>query len=196
MIISIIINYVCGVLIGYSDSIIKKVYLGFGISLNLTILFIFKYLDFSIALVNHITHSNLKQFGILLPIGISFFTFQGISYLIDIYRKKVIPQKNFIKIGLYISLFPQLIAGPIVRYSTISQEIDSRTTTLDDFTEGITRFVFGLSKKVLLANRLAEIVDAIFKIPAEQNHEEQSRLKIFSVCLSLGKKLHNRRQKP
>ena len=166
---SIVVNYVGGVIIGKNKGFGKKIALVISLVLNLSLLFVFKYLDFAISILNMLPHLNMKKYGILLPIGISFFTFQGMSYLIDVYREDVPYQKSLLKLGLYISLFPQLIAGPIVRYSSIQKEIDDRHTSLNDFSEGMTRFIFGLAKKVLLANRLAEVVDEIFKIPAAQN---------------------------
>ena len=130
---------------------------------NLSLLFIFKYLNFtSQTLVALGLNINLPT--IILPIGISFFTFQSISYVIDVYRRKGKAQRNPINVGLYISLFPQLIAGPIVRYETIAKEIGDRNITKNGFTIGIERFIIGLSKKILLANNMAIIADHIFTI--------------------------------
>jgi alginate O-acetyltransferase complex protein AlgI len=108
----------------------------------------------------------VKILNVALPVGISFFTFQGLSYVIDVYRGDAQVQKNPLSVALYISLFPQLVAGPIVRYTTVAEEIDSRRESLDEFAAGLTRFCFGLGKKVLLANAMAEIADDIFALPA------------------------------
>lgn len=130
---------------------------------NLSILFVFKYLNFTCNILTSFGFYNSIP-TIILPIGISFFTFQAISYVIDVYRKKGEVQKNPLNVALYICLFPQLIAGPIVRYETISKEIKSRHITKNDFTNGVERFIIGLSKKMLLANNMAIIADHIFNI--------------------------------
>ena len=120
-------------------------------------------MDFIIENVNHIGF-NFPLKNILLPIGISFFTFQSLSYIIDVYRQNVNVQKNLIYLGLYISFFPQLIAGPIVRYQTISDEISKRKESFDDFSEGIKRVIVGLAKKVIIANNMALVADSAFAI--------------------------------
>lgn len=122
---------------------------------NIGMLGVFKYTDFVIANINSIFGSSIPASNIALPLGISFYTFQILSYVIDVYWDNIPVQKNFSKLLLYISLFPQLIAGPIVRYSTIREEIDTRTTNITDLSEGLTRLIVGLSKKVIIANNLA-----------------------------------------
>lgn len=129
---------------------------------NITLLVIFKYTDFIITTVNQITHGNIALTGIILPAGISFYTFQGMSYIIDIYRNTCACCKKPLDTALYISLFPQLVAGPIVKYNEIYHQINHRHTTISDFSYGIIRFIIGLSKKVLIANVLGETADAIF----------------------------------
>lgn len=129
---------------------------------NLSILFVFKYLDFSIENFNVLFGTKFQLSGLLLPIGISFFTFQAMSYVIDVYRGEVAVQKNPFYLGLYISFFPQLIAGPIVRYRTIEKEICNRTESIEGFSEGLERFIIGLSKKIIIANNMAIIADAAF----------------------------------
>lgn len=114
-------------------------------------------------------HSEISLKNIVLPIGISFFTFQGISYVVDVYRRDVPAQRNPFKVALYISLFPQLIAGPIVRYNDIILEVDNRQNTLDDFSSGIERFIIGLGKKAILANTMASLADAIWNNGAMNN---------------------------
>ncbi len=165
MILSILLNYVIGVLIDKSKDNARFI-LSVGVFFNLGILFFFKYFNFFFNNINHLldlTGANkLSLDKIHLPIGISFFTFQGISYIVDVYRKHAKAQYNPLKIGLYISLFPQLIAGPIVRYTTIMDQIDERKTTLSQLSEGIKRFIIGFAKKVIIANGVAQIADAIF----------------------------------
>lgn len=131
------------------------------VAVNLGLLSVFKYLDFFIGNLNMLG-ANLPLAHIALPIGISFFTFQAMSYVIDVYRGTVAANYRPQDIGLYISFFPQLIAGPIVRYKTIEEEIHKRKTTLDDVGEGFRRFVLGLGKKVILANNMALVADAAF----------------------------------
>ncbi len=165
---SICVNYFCGLCIFRGEKPSGRI-LFLGISLNLALLAFFKYANFFADNLNYllsVAHLPEIQLNpVHLPIGISFFTFQAISYIVDIYRKDVEPQKNFINLGLYISLFPQLIAGPIVRYHDIAQEIVERKFRLATCAYGVRRFIFGLSKKVLLANPLAEIADKIFNLP-------------------------------
>jgi alginate O-acetyltransferase complex protein AlgI len=129
---------------------------------NIGMLGVFKYTDFMIGNINGIFGTSIPMLKIALPLGISFYTFQIMSYMIDVYWEKVPVQKSFHKLLLYISLFPQLVAGPIVRYQTIAEEIDNRKTTLNDAFEGGMRLIVGLSKKVLLANNLNLIVTKCF----------------------------------
>lgn len=168
ILLSIVINYSCAMLIDDLNKLRKPVLIA-GIIADLLILFYFKYFDFVVGSINTITGSSFALKDIILPIGISFFTFQGMSYVIDVYRKDVPVQKNIIKVGLYIVLFPQLIAGPIVRYTDISNEIDERKETIADFCYGIERFIIGLSKKAIIANTLASMVDAIWNNGATEN---------------------------
>lgn len=128
---------------------------------NLGILGFFKYADFSIGTWNSLTGSGVKLLSVALPVGISFYTFQTMSYTIDVYRKQVKCQKNFIDFAMYVCLFPQLIAGPIVRYSHISEEIRERKTNLSLVAEGLQRFSVGLGKKVLLANQIGALYEEI-----------------------------------
>ena len=131
------------------------------VTANLGILFVFKYLTFTLGILNSLgAHFVIP--GIELPIGISFFTFQALSYVLDVHRDRGQVQKSPLKVGLYISFFPQLIAGPIVKYETVADQIDHRKETWDDFSAGCTRFIVGLGKKVLLANQLALVADRAF----------------------------------
>ncbi len=159
MIFSIIINYFLGLKISSTSN--AKFYLIVGYIYNFFILFIFKYLTFFLNNLNLVFNKNINM-NIVLPIGISFFTFQMLSYVIDVYRNPKIVQKNIFNVGLYVSLFPQLIAGPIVRYETIAKDINERKENIKDFSSGVYRFVFGLGKKVLIANYVGLIADNIF----------------------------------
>lgn len=132
------------------------------VAVNLAVLFIFKYLMFALHTVNAFFGASLSVPAIALPIGISFFTFQAMSYVFDVCRGRGEVQKNPLNVGLYVALFPQLIAGPIVRYETVAHEIKYRKETMDDFCSGVCRFVIGLCKKVLLSNNLALCADAAF----------------------------------
>lgn len=161
MLISILANYIFGILIQKSVPL-QKLLLILSIIFNISILFIFKYLNFSVSILNQFTHSNIKVPQISLPVGISFFTFQIMSYVIDVYKKDIKAQTNIVKLALYISFFPQLIAGPIVRYIDIEKQINDRDSTLDGVYEGIRRFVIGFSKKILIADQLSYLVDPVF----------------------------------
>lgn len=167
---SIIINYIFALLIEKSivenNKLKKKIYLALCIIINLSILAYFKYTDFAISIINSISKKEVIQLkNIILPIGISFYTFQALSYVIDVYREHNKAQKNIINLALYISFFPQLIAGPIVKYHDIDTQITERTENLENISYGIKRFIYGLSKKVILANMFALSCDEILKQP-------------------------------
>lgn len=172
MILSIVVNWLTGLIISktHQCKTISKLLIIFNIVFNIGLLFIFKYLAFTGNIINKVFQLNLSIPTILLPIGISFFTFQAISYVVDVYRHNGQVQTNILYVGLYISFFPQLIAGPIVRYETISNEIKNRNETLDDFLNGFARFIVGLSKKVLLANSFAIVADQSFNAVADRNN--------------------------
>ena len=138
----------------------SKLFLTASVALSLALLAYCKYADFFLSSVNAVTGLSFKLLHVTLPIGISFYTFQILSYVVDVYRGSVPAQKSFLKLGTYIAMFPQLIAGPIVRYAEIAPQLDSRQTTLEDVSSGACRFVIGLSKKVLLANVLYELITA------------------------------------
>ncbi len=163
MIASIVIGYFSGLLIeAFSEKKLSKVVVGFSVLVNLGFLGYFKYADFFIENFNAVTGLSVSLLRIALPIGISFYTFQILSYTIDVYRKDVPAQKNIINLATYITMFPQLIAGPIVRYSDIAKQLNERTLSFENFSKGIRRFVLGLAKKILIANSLGELCD-IFK---------------------------------
>ena len=161
MLFVIVINYVFGLLIDkYRKN--KKILIILCIVANLLMLGYFKYYDFFVSTVNGILNREVFSLkGIVLPIGISFYIFQTLSYVIDLYREDIKVQKNIINLALYTSFFPQLIAGPIVKYHDIENQINSRTITYEKTAYGIKRFIYGLSKKVILSNTFAEVVDNI-----------------------------------
>ena len=164
MMFSIFINYIFGLMVDKYREFkkIAKIFITLMVIFNICIFFIFKYLNFTIKNLNNLFGSGIPQTNILLPIGISFFTFQAMSYVFDVYQNNGKVQKNPLNVALYVMLFPQLIAGPIVRYETVSIAINSRKETLDDFCEGVKRFIMGLGKKVILSNSLAIIADKAF----------------------------------
>lgn len=171
MIASILANYVLGLLIwkfSKQGIILRVLFLIMTLCVNLGILFYYKYFDFAVTILNGIFGTSIPLRHIALPIGISFFTFQGMSYALDVFMEKTDVQKNPLNVALYIALFPQLIAGPIVRYSDVNMEIEERHENLDDFTSGVQRFAVGLAKKVILSNSFAMLADEAFNInPSE-----------------------------
>ena len=134
----------------------------FALIFNLGLLFYFKYTNFFVNIIESIAHANFGLREVVLPIGISFFTFQAMSYVIDVYREKVACQKNFLLLALYISLFPQLIAGPIVKYQDIENQLHNRQESVDNFVVGIKRFLYGLAKKVIIANTCGQVAEVVF----------------------------------
>jgi alginate O-acetyltransferase complex protein AlgI len=166
---SIVMNYFMGLLVGKNPGTKRsKNMLIIGVSLNLLLLVIFKYANFIIENLNFwldfLKIPPIENDSIILPVGISFYTFQSLSYLVDIYRKETPMQKNILRLGLYISLFPQLIAGPIVRYIDIAAQLEKREVSIEKFSYGVQRFITGLAKKVLLANSFGYVADNIFTI--------------------------------
>ena len=160
MIASIILGYIFGLLIEKTrGSVMSKVFLALSVGSSLVTLGIFKYTDFFISSFNSVSGLAVPLTGIALPIGISFYTFQILSYTVDVYRGDVAAQKNPISLAAYVSMFPQLIAGPIVRYSDIEKQLVSRTHNFELVAQGIRRFVLGLGKKILIANALGELCD-------------------------------------
>lgn len=165
---SILINYVLGRIIAhYSQSRIKaKITLICGIIINLGILGFFKYSDFFLSNVNAMTgKETFSLLDIALPIGISFYTFQALSYIIDLYQGKIDVQKNPASLALYISFFPQLIAGPIVKYKDVETQLKHRSSSIEKTAQGIRRFIYGLGKKVIIANTAARVADTIYALP-------------------------------
>ena len=165
MLFSTVVDYINGGLTGYfvnrDKKSIAKIFVILSAVINLMLLGFFKYADFAISVWNSVTGMNVVSPNLALPIGISFYTFQTMSYTIDIYRKNALPEKNIINFGAYISMFPQLIAGPIVKYKDISVQLRERKTSIEKVSYGVIRFVTGLGKKVLLANQAGEIFSNI-----------------------------------
>ncbi len=165
MLAEILLNYISGLLCGSKHRLTKNFGLLFGLISGLGMLTYFKYFGFFTEIINSFVPS-VAVLEITLPIGISFYTFQGLSYVIDVYRGNTDVQKNPFRLALYISLFPQLIAGPIVRYADIAAEIGDRDENLSDFYSGCLRFMTGFGKKMILANSAAEIADSVFAVPS------------------------------
>lgn len=163
MLLSILVNWRVGLILDRTVNY-KKAVLTIDIIFNLFILGYFKYSNFLLSWINRVFSLTIDYKEISLPIGISFFTFQILSYIIDLYRGKYKAQKNILDLALYISFFPQLIAGPIVKYKDINEQLRNRKTTLEKTGEGVRRFSYGLAKKVLVANVVAKSVDSIFSL--------------------------------
>ena len=187
---SIISNYFIGQFIQNSKSPINsKRYLTLGIIINLSILIYYKYANFFIDNYNtvapHFGYNTVLIDKILLPLGISFYTFHGISYIIDVYRKDAIAQKNPFDLALYFSFFPQLIAGPIVRYKDIHLQLTNRNIDVSLFAEGIKRFIIGLAKKVLVANLIGRVPEQIFALPENELNAYWSWLAIVAATVQV-----------
>ena len=163
LLVSVLLNYLCGLL---AAGRYPRLGVGIAVAGGIGMLAVYKYADFAIGTVNSLFGLSLPLTGIALPIGISFFTFQGLSYVIDVYRDRTLVSRSFFKVLLYISYFPQLIAGPIVKYHDIEKEIDARHTTPQETALGIRRFICGLAKKLLLSNAMGQMADTVFALPA------------------------------
>ncbi len=163
MLVSITLSYIFGLLTDrFKGTPRAKLFTVISVAISLSFLVFYKYADFFIVNTNHFLQTGIPLLKVALPIGISFYTFQILSYNIDVYRGEVPVQKSLLKLATYISLFPQLIAGPIVRYQTVARELTERAHSLEDFSAGAARFVRGLAKKVLLANVLGELCDKFY----------------------------------
>ena len=169
MLASIILNWLWGIGIGRSKTVLcKRIFLILSCITCLGMLGWFKYADFAIENVNALLGTSVPLLKLVLPIGISFYSFQILSYTIDVYRGRAAVQYDIIDFGCYVVLFPQLIAGPIVRYVDVERELKSRSTTMEDFRLGLRRFLFGLGKKILIANQLGEFLE-IFRASGEKS---------------------------
>lgn len=163
MIFSIFINWFAGLMLSKTKQH-KKTILVLAIVVNLALIGFFKYAGMIVLTVNQLTGASFPMPEIALPIGISFFTFQALSYVVDVYRKECETQKNILKVALYVSFFPQLIAGPIVKYKDIEEQIDTRTVSACQVAQGIRRFSYGFAKKILISNILASVADTIYAL--------------------------------
>ena len=167
MVFTIGLFYGCGLAIGSAKTkVFKKLWLSLSVAISLALLGLFKYADFFIGSINAATGLSLPLLRLALPVGISFYTFQCLSYTIDVYRGNVESQKNPISFGAYVALFPQLIAGPIVRYVDVARELNSRRHSMDDVALGLRRFILGLAKKIIIADNLAYLL-TLFRGSAE-----------------------------
>lgn len=162
-----------------------KFFVILAVIINLSLLGFFKYTDFVIDLVNKVAGGSLTPLSLALPIGISFYTFQTMSYTIDIYRGTATVQKNIISFGTYVTLFPQLIAGPIVQYNQVDKQLKNRQETVDEFAYGIQRFVIGLGKKVLLANNIGLLWDNINAMNIENVPVATAWIGIFAFAFQI-----------
>ncbi len=161
MLLTILINYFAAIGIE-KFNLHKKIIVVLTITANLGMLIYFKYFNFLIDITNNLFHSHIGLLDIVMPIGISFYTFQALSYVIDVYKGECSAQKDIYKLALFICLFPQLIAGPIIKYHDIAEQIDSREVSFEKVNLGVKRFIIGLSKKTLIANTMALVADKIF----------------------------------
>ena len=164
LILSVVVNYLAGRLIEKGRGRYDKAVLIAAVVFDLSMLFFFKYINFFIDNINSITQMDISNIRLVLPLGISFYTFQIMSYVIDLYRGKVSCEKSIIRLGAYLCMFPQLIAGPIVVYSEVSRELSDRKISLADIEEGLKLFVIGLSAKVLVANNAGKLWDELITI--------------------------------
>lgn len=180
---SILINYFFAQLIEVSKR--SRGYLILGILVNLSLIIYFKYSYFLLSSLNSFIELNLKVKEVHLPLGISFFTFQGISYLVDVYRKDIFADRSFLRFSFYISFFPQLIAGPIVRYTEVFHSLNKLNSSLDDKIEGITTFIWGLAKKVVIANTLGLYADEVLNSPTYEFGSGVAWLAIFSYSFQI-----------
>lgn len=167
LVLSIAINFLFGLLI---ESFRSKFTLVFGVAFNLLLLGYLKYYNFLLENINSTFGVEISFDNILLPIGVSFFTFQGIAYLVDVYRKDCKASRSVVDFGCYISMFPQLVAGPIVRYSEIMKSLKCRNTTLDRVYLGLQRFVIGLAKKTIIADKMGAVADYVYSLPVESTN--------------------------
>ena len=184
MLFSCVVDYINALIIDkYRNTYKAKLALIFSIIINLSLLAFFKYSDFFISIVNSLTNYNIPLLNITLPIGISFYTFQTMSYTIDVYRNEAPIQKNIFSLSTFVTLFPQLVAGPIVRYSDVSYDLNHRIHNFDKFYNGVYRFIIGLCKKVILANNLGVIWYSIKATPYDTLSLATSWLGI--ICFTL-----------
>ena len=182
---TILVNYIMGLLIDkLRNTVWSKGFLWVSVIVSLGSLGFFKYSDFFISNINSLFNAEIDLLGLALPIGISFYTFQILSYTIDVYRGEAKVQKSFLRLATYVSLFPQLIAGPIVRYTTVEEDLTERKHTFEGFSTGVTRFIIGLSKKVLIADTLGTLSRTL------RASDEQSVVMYWVLAVALSLQLY------
>ena len=184
MLTTILINYAGAMLIDRHRSR-GKLILALSVVADLSFLFYFKYFNFVLTNVNSLFHAGFEPLNVVMPIGISFYTFQAMSYLVDVYRGETPVQKSVYKLALYVSLFPQLIAGPIVKYRDVADQIDGREESFDKVAYGAKRFTVGLAKKMLIANTLGAVADKIFEQPINQFSVSTAWIGAFAYAFQL-----------
>ena len=172
-------------MVGATSGMQKKAALVAAVCVNLGLLGVFKYANMAVATLNTLAGTAFALPNIALPLGISFYTFQALSYVIDVYRGDVEAQRNYARILLYISFFPQLIAGPIVKYHDIEQQMANRHATVGDVAQGLRRFCVGLAKKVLVANTMASAADALFSAPEVTTCAPAAWLAAFAYLMQI-----------
>ncbi len=187
LVLSTVLNYFIGIAVEKAEQNpkIQKATLAAGVIVNLAVLVVFKYTDFLISMINTVLPHDIPLTRITLPIGISFFTFQTMSYIIDVYRKNAKAQKKYIDFGTYVALFPQLIAGPIVRYNSIDEQLSRRRETIEGFTAGVKCFSVGLAKKVLIANNIGLLWEVISAAPVGEISVMSAWLGIIAYALHI-----------
>lgn len=187
LVLSTVLNYFIGIAVEKTEPNpkIQKATLAAGVIVNLAVLVVFKYTDFLISMINTVLPHDIPLTRITLPIGISFFTFQTMSYIIDVYRKNAKAQKKYIDFGTYVALFPQLIAGPIVRYNSIDEQLSRRRETIEGFTAGVKCFSAGLAKKVLIANNIGLLWEVISAAPVGEISVMSAWLGIIAYALQI-----------
>ncbi|MCV2268427.1 MBOAT family protein [Clostridioides difficile] len=182
---SIVVNYIFGLKVSSDNKKEQKLWLTLSVIFNISLLVIFKYSNFFVDNFNALFNSHISIPTIALPLGISFFTFQTMSYVIDVYRKDGRVQRNIFDLALYVSLFPQLVVGPIVRYQTVDEQISKRIYSNEKFAVGVNRFICGLAKKVILANQLGMVADGVFSANIANLSIAESWLGIICYTLQI-----------
>ena len=185
MVFSTLFNYAFGRIVGGAEGTTRKIWLAIAVVVNLGMLGVFKYAGMLVTTVNAILGIGLPVPDIPLPLGISFYTFQALSYVIDVYRGDVEPQRNYTRILLYVSFFPQLIAGPIVKYHDIDEEMANRHAGMAEAAMGLRRFSFGLAKKVLVANVMASTADTLLALPSAEFAAPAAWLAAFAYLMQI-----------
>ncbi|MBO4901275.1 MAG: MBOAT family protein [Lachnospiraceae bacterium] len=185
LLLSIIVNYAAGRLIGHFTGPARKISLIFALVFDFGMLLFFKYINFFIGNLNHLTGLHLTDVAVTLPLGISFYTFQIASYVIDVYRGKVRAERSILTLGTYLCMFPQLIAGPIVVYADVAEKLHERRVTLSEITDGVSIFILGLGSKVLIANNVGALWTEAGKIGYENLSTPLAWLAMLSFSLQI-----------